>query len=741
MAPGGPDELRQRLARLSKRLDELTAPGDKRARKRVFAAIGKLNKAIAQSSAAEAPRAPPDGSSTPAGPSGGGGKKRKGDAIAINRQIASLAKRKKLSSAEQLFARAIDDRVADVHTYTNMINAAVRCGQLERGLELLVRMQRQGPVPNVVAYTSMLKGYCAAGDLASARVLLDQMTSGAAGRARATPNLRTANTLLRGCVRTGDVGLATSTLRRMRDEWGCEPDNSSYEYVLVLLCQALRVAKARALLGRLERGRFRDSSAPAGGGGGVGGSAGGGEEGDTAAAGGSTGVHPSENPALFVALARAEALLGEWAAARASLERAQTLLRLAAPARALVRDTPRRAGGPTDAARAGGGGGGVHMTQRSIEAFLAHRRAELGRDAETLLEMIDRAAGAEGAGDADGARAPDLGRCYGRTLCLLPHDGGAVIADADEEQPERSAGADGHGADEPPPRALARRCTRALAASFGLRAWLAQQARAAAGGGASDAAAPPSLGAFRSALARSCFTPDGMIDYAGLFGARGAARRGAPRERRLNLELCAGSGEWVAEQAAHDADCADWVAVELRADRAQHIFARMALARARNLAVVCADARELLERRTPPAVFDAVCVNHPQPPEWSGGVGDSDGDHLLSGSFLRLAHGALRRGGTLTVVTDNVRYGRSLASTIGALEDGGVALFVPLDTAEAHAVRSTAEAQGEARGPVPLCAGQPPPVCGYGAVASSYFNRLWANGKRVKRYFIAVAKA
>ena len=59
---------------------------------------------------------------------------------------------------------------------------------------------------------------------------------------------------------------------------------------------------------------------------------------------------------------------------------------------------------------------------------------------------------------------------------------------------------------------------------------------------------------------RESFTADGRLAFGQIFGGQ------APGSRRVNLEICSGSGEWVVEQAKADTK-SDWVALELRHDR------------------------------------------------------------------------------------------------------------------------------------------------------------------------------
>ncbi|KOO20880.1 pentatricopeptide repeat-containing protein [Chrysochromulina tobinii] len=130
---------------------------------------------------------------------------------------------------------------------------------------------------------------------------------------------------------------------------------------------------------------------------------------------------------------------------------------------------------------------------------------------------------------------------------------------------------------------------------------------------------------------------------------------------RLVLEICAGAGEWICVQAK-ESPSTQFVAVELRVDRGFHIFARTLFEGTPNVSVVVGDAREIVTCRLAASSVHAVCINHPEPPEWAGGTDDSDGSNLLDEKFLRACCALLVPGGTLAIVTDNKRYGKRNAA-------------------------------------------------------------------------------
>ena len=185
----------------------------------------------------------------------------------------------------------------------------------------------------------------------------------------------------------------------------------------------------------------------------------------------------------------------------------------------------------------------------------------------------------------------------------------------------------------------------------------------------------------------------------------------------VNMEICSGSGEWVVSHAASDLyhrsnkhDKRDksaaappglnpralWLALELRCDRVYHTICRSVLenlvrhsqhvressvmdsAHAQssppeplilggllNLAVIGGDASHILPNRIAPGSIANVYINHPEPPERTGGVGDSEGQHLLTQSFFTEIHRILSKEGKCTIVTDNLPYAKSLLQALG----------------------------------------------------------------------------
>jgi pentatricopeptide repeat protein len=133
--------------------------------------------------------------------------------------------------------------LANQYTIANMMNARVRCGDIRGAVALL----RDPTVrPGVVAYTTCIKGVFEAYDLATAETLLSQMQA-----AGVRPNLRTANTFLRGCMSVGAVESGVACYKLAQGKWSLTPDASTHEYMVALLCQALRVRVRNFIIARM----------------------------------------------------------------------------------------------------------------------------------------------------------------------------------------------------------------------------------------------------------------------------------------------------------------------------------------------------------------------------------------------------------------------------------------------------------------------------------------------------------
>ena len=675
--------------------------------------------------------------------------KRKKKTLHLNRQLADLAQRKQLKEASKAFRRGVRQGVADVHSYTNLLNAHVRCGDVEGARAVFVGMPAAGIVPNVVTYTTLMKGLCDAGNLTGAQKLLAEMA--AVGK-KVTPNLRTVNTFLRGCVRVGNVGAAEDIFQKL-GKWGVQPDASAYESMTILFCQALRLDDVRALLGQLRKAAAIELSRK---------KEGGAASARTAALSGE--VDAANNPALYISYARGCAMLGEWGLCKEALRWADAGL----DEDTYLSRSQRHAESKPDpadrkgAARKGKGGFAVDVAEKptssleaaqlnraknlkrikSVRQFARHRLDELKLEASLVqsyamtkmkeLVVLD--------GLAEQTHGEDilknLGEFYSRVFYFAVEEGASAR--------EESAGGGGGGGAS----ALMAVATDVAAANGGgdadcaldrtsiiaeLKAQVVERFGLAFCSKCLEKRAPTAPNLLDSSMRKldSSLDADRKIDFTKVFG-------GARAELPTMLEVCSGGGEWAVDQARYAGETANWVTLELRHDRVYRTFARAVLNDVKNLCAIGGDAAYVLQHHFAAGSCSNVFINHPEPPERTGGVDDSEGGHLLTSTFFGMLRDALLPGGTVTLVTDNLAYGKSLAETCAQVGLNSITLTskkgrLTFD----QPIISTAE--NDSGGAVLLYEGEAGPECGHHVVSSSYFDRLWKGGSKTRRFFFCAS--
>eukprot|EP00439_Symbiodinium_sp_Y106_P023445 s7248_g2.t2 len=210
-------------------------------------------------------------------------------------------------------------------------------------------------------------------------------------------------------------------------------------------------------------------------------------------------------------------------------------------------------------------------------------------------------------------------------------------------------------------------------------------------------------------------------------------------KRPTLLEVCSGTGDWVVAQAQADAGRANWVASELRYDRAWSIMTKAIFAGADNLAVIAGDAGTVLKEWVLPGSVAKVCVNFPEPPQTTRNANCDEAEselHLLTSDFFEDVHKALGDGGVLTIFSDNQEYMRSLARTLGLLRRSpGGRLFEASGDVDASHLEDAEEMCG-----LLICRGCPSEAEGHAAKVSSQFDRFFQHGQHTDRFYISVVK-
>ena len=671
--------------------------------------------------------------------------------VNINNEISKHARRKELYQAMKLYDSVYAQGLANSHTFSSAINANVRCGNLEGAEKVFQQMKTtKGIKLDVISCTTLMKGYCSEGNIVSGLQLFKQMDD-----RNVIPNVRTINTFLRGCVMTGNLDEADQIIVKMQKEYKITPDVSSWEYLITLQCQSLRLDKALPTIGRLKT----DPNMIWGIG------------------------------AMYVSIARAASILGEWKtcskallAAKAAFIKEEELELIEKQSgfsntsdeemkndydfdfldydkRPKVTGKQEVTGGKkawnTEKVDS-------HNRMESLDLFREHKREELRKEIalieafvisrkdmkDTSIDYLQphfrKALSFDPTGiclkketsiDAVVAELLDAVQVkFGLNSCLKPFVSQDIYEnvllkkkknDKLKKKKKRKLEGSSDNSISPAEEIVSRSTVQCNSCSY--------------------------LAKFSRAL-RMSFTENGFFDFSHLFGSIQMKENSdtsnfeiIPSTRPVKIEIASGAGEWAVSQALAD-PTSNWITLELRHDRVYQTFMRAVCSGASNLCAMGGDALTILPTRIAPSSVQNVFVNHPEPPQQQGGL-DSQGKHMLNDDFFMDVSRILAKGGMLTIVTDNIWYGKFLMRLIAGLASCGLK---SVDLQKRNSKKAKDEDKGksphgewsilEEQGGITLYVGKPGIESGHVADASSYFDRLWKRSSLEERYFIVLSK-
>merc|ERR1719214_259383 len=124
-----------------------------------------------------------------------------------------------------------------------MIDACARCGSMDKVPQLLEEMKRDKVDLDVITYSTLVKGYCNAGDVDKAFKVLAEMKSDG----KLAPDEILYNSLLDGCAKQNRVDDAVRLLKDMSDS-GVVPSNFTLSIMVKLMGRAKRLGEAFQLV-------------------------------------------------------------------------------------------------------------------------------------------------------------------------------------------------------------------------------------------------------------------------------------------------------------------------------------------------------------------------------------------------------------------------------------------------------------------------------------------------------------
>jgi len=481
---------------------------------------------------------------------------RKKKIVGTNNRLKELARRKQLVKAEQCFRRAQKSGLLDVHTYTNMLNVYVRIGSVDRALTIFRELPLRRLQPNVVTYTTLLKGLGAAARFATMDQILTQMTT---SNPPQLPTIRTVNTLMRSYARHGRSDLAVALFQKCQStggSWHINLDASTYEHLISSMSYAYKTQEIKSIIEQLRHakaalGGARATSVILNGSSNVGG-------GNEALAGE---ADAAENPAIYIACARACALMGDKDTGRRMLQVANTLLmsedvfldRRTNMSRSQLALVGQGKGNAAFNARAMASK--QHSRVKSMKEFAEHRVDDLQREMALLKEYLSSASGSSSSSSSssnnNSSSSSSSSSNKGSTdiMDALPQ---LLLLDGDttpEDQKERN---------------IIERLLSALQLSSGLNVVAAASSRASS---TTDQPQSALLNQISSVLHNSIDTNTEIIHFKHLLNKNEQEHANIP----IKMEICSGNGEWATSCCAIEnrtnKNTSIWVTMELRRDR------------------------------------------------------------------------------------------------------------------------------------------------------------------------------
>jgi pentatricopeptide repeat protein len=626
--------------------------------------------------------------------------------LALSRELQDLSRQKRLKEALALYWRKDGAVPRDEHHACIVVDCCARSGSVKEAEKIVQDLRTRLPKINVTTQTALLKGYAHAGQMPKAVAVFREMC--AEEETWDQPNVRTLNTLLRGCLwtaaakdeATGEIvgGVVTSeeAWQLFKDRVGQDVmDSSSYETSIILLCQALRTREAEQ---RIAEFQTRHSVRV---------------KGKASISGGDETV--LETLAVnYLALARAHALSARlddmWTACQRVLSavKASRALWEAIQKQASDNNGPKKhgvEGGKRAWKNTSNDGDAEKDSRRAVSniAYRSHRLSELETEAKELLKIRGK--------QTVTLSTKDLAQ---RVLQRLFYFSGGGTTDL---------AATGCNADETTGN-LEMDLFTPNWMSFGLSQLVGDE---------SDATAMDMLGKDDN----GDVWKDGL-DFDKLFSSK---------KKPVHVELGAGFGDWIVRQAQNDPS-RNYVAVELRADRVFQIFSKATLASPKpldNVAVVGSECGSFLRDRIKKRSISTVFANFPEPPTQSYGEnagelqaimsGGVEPAHMLNSATLTTAAACLKSNGKIVIVTDNRWYARLLCATFVkvGLDYNGLVSSTPEATKNSglRQSESFADPQSKAKSPVILYEGLPSEAIGHVKTTNagdSYFDRLWRTG-------------
>ncbi|KAL0484647.1 tRNA methyltransferase [Acrasis kona] len=188
--------------------------------------------------------------------------KQQRDVVLFNQLISHFGTQKHLPLALRTFeelTKMKPELYPTVYTFSALINSCVRCGEVQDAKKFHQQMIDEYEIePNEITFTTLIKGLCTTDNANSIREACNTLKI--MKEWNVYPNIRTFNTILRGCLRVGLYKEAQKMFAELK-KLKITPDETTYGYLSKALCEAFELKEASKLMQEMHSKKMDHSPA------------------------------------------------------------------------------------------------------------------------------------------------------------------------------------------------------------------------------------------------------------------------------------------------------------------------------------------------------------------------------------------------------------------------------------------------------------------------------------------------
>lgn len=169
------------------------------------------------------------------------------DKVAFSIVISSLCKKRRASEAQSFFDSLKDRFEPDVIVYTSLVHGWCRAGDISKAEVVFRDMKVAGIKPNVYTYSIVIDSLCRCGQIIRAHDVFSEMID-----AGCDPNVVTFNSLMRVHVKAGRTEKVLQVYNQMK-RLSCPADTITYNFLIECHCRDENLEEAVKVLDLMVR--------------------------------------------------------------------------------------------------------------------------------------------------------------------------------------------------------------------------------------------------------------------------------------------------------------------------------------------------------------------------------------------------------------------------------------------------------------------------------------------------------